>query len=493
MTAPNGTGRRPRVRWGSTVKPIRRKMQRQLNKASSGIDGLDEITGGGLPGGRSTLVCGGPGSGKTLFAISFLARGALRDGEAGVLLSFDEPIDEIEVNCQSLGFDLADLRARNLLATDHLHIERQEIEETGEYDLEGLFIRLAHTIDQVKARRVVLDSIDTLFAGIPNQAILRAELRRLLKWLKARDLTTVITAEKAGDGLTRNCVEEYVSDCVILLEQRIQDELATRRLRVVKYRGSAHGTNEYPFLIEQTGLSLAPVTSLGLSHAVSDERISTGIPGLDAMLEGKGYYKGSSIMVSGGPGTGKTSMGAHFAQSAASRGERCLYLAFEESEAQLIRNMRTIGVDLGPAAGDGRLFIRAVRPTSLGLEMHLARMLHTVRELRPDVVVVDPLSALRASGSGGQSILMVLRLIDFLKCAGATALYLTVQGDEDQTELNISSLMDTWITLRNARKEAGPERSLYIVKSRGMAHSPNLHQFGIGATGVTVDDQKGGK
>ena len=462
-------------------------MPRQLRKVSSGIKGLDEITGGGLPAGRCSLLCGGPGSGKTLLAMTFLVEGANK-GEPGVLMSFDERISEIEVNCASLGFDLPVLQQQGLLSTDYLHVDGQEIQETGDYDLEGLFIRLGFAVDQVKARRVVLDSIDTLFAGIPNLSILRAELRRLLVWLKERDLTAVITAERGDGGLTRHGIEEYVSDCVILLEQRVRDELATRRLRIIKYRGTSHGTNEYPFLIEESGLSLIPVTSLGLAHIVSNERTPTGIDGLDAMLDGKGYYKGSSILLSGGPGTGKSSIGAQFARAAAERGARGLYLAFEESEAQLVRNMRTIGVDLQPMIADGRLIVSAVRPTAHGLEMHLARMMHIVQGVRPDIVVVDPLSALQASGSAGQSGIMVLRLIDYLKSVGATSLYLTVRSDQDKTELNISSLMDTWIILKNLREGDGLERRLYIVKSRGMPHSSQVRAFSIGADGVRIAD-----
>ena len=466
-------------------------MHPSLPKASSGIKGLDEITGGGLPAGRPTLVCGGPGSGKTLLALTFLVRGAREDNEPGVFLSFDEPIAEVETNSLSLGFDLAALRQANLLAEDYLHIERREIQETGEYDLEGLFIRLGHAIDTVGARRVVLDSIDTLFAGIPNHAILRAELRRLFTWLKERGISTIITAERGENGLTRHGIEEYVSDCVILLEQRVQDELATRRLRVVKYRGSSHGTNEYPFLIEETGLSLVPVTSLGLTHVVTDARIPTGIAGLDAMLEGKGYYRGSSILISGGPGTGKTSIGAHFVAAASARGERCLFWTFEESEAQLVRNMRTIGIDLRSAIDAGHLTISAARPTTYGLETHLARMSHMTSEMRPDVVVVDPLSALRAGGTLGQSNIMVLRLIDYLKSAGTTALYLNVQSSDDMSEMNISSLMDTWIKISNPRDDNVPERRVLVVKSRGMSHSATMSQFEIGTNGVRISDRKG--
>lgn len=460
-----------------------------LKKAATGINGLDEVTGGGLPAGRATLVCGGPGCGKTLLATSFLVQGALRDGAPGVLISFDERKSELETNSQSLGFDLAELQAKGLLAIDFVHIDRQEIHETGEYDLEGLFIRLAYAVDTVKARRVVLDSIDTLFAGIPNEAILRAELRRLFLWMKERDLSVIITAERGETNLTRHGIEEYVSDCVIVLEQRVQDELATRRLRVVKYRGSAHGANEYPFLITDAGLSLMPVTSLGLAHTVSDQRVSSGIVGLDRMLDGKGYYKGSSILVTGGPGAGKTSIGAQFALSALEKGERCLYYLFEESQAQFLRNIHAIGVDLQPAIAAGHLRFEAVRPTTHGLETHLARMMHTIDEVKPERVIIDPLSALQAGGAPGQSKAMVMRLIDFLKTVGATTLYLAVQGEADQTDRNISSLMDTWIALKNHRSDRALERRLYIVKSRGMPHSAEVSSLEISTDGVRVTER----
>jgi circadian clock protein KaiC len=469
-----------------TVEKGGYEMLRHLTKAASGITGLDEITGGGLPVGRATLVCGGPGSGKTLLAITFLAEGAMHHDEPGVLLSFDERIPEIEVNCGALGVDLADLQQRGLLATDYLHIERRDIQETGEYDLEGLFIRLAHAVAKVNARRVVLDGIDTLFAGVPNDAIMRAELRRLLVWLKERDLSTVITAEHGQSTLTRHGIEEYVSDCVIFLEQRVSEEIATRRLRIVKYRGTSHGTNEYPFLIEPAGLSLIPITALGLAHKVSNLRVATGIAGLDTMLEGKGFYQGASILISGGPGSGKTSIGAQFAHAVTSRGMRCLYLTFEESEPQLVRNMLTIGIDLRPMIEQRCLIVSAVRPTSHGLEMHLARIVNIIREMRPDAIVVDPLSALQASSASGQSEIMVLRLVDFIKSAGTTALYLAVHRGLDDTDLNISSLMDTWITVRNTHSDEPPGRRLYIVKSRGMAHSPDVRAFSIGASGVQI-------
>ena len=424
-----------------------------------------------------------------MLATSFLVEGA-RNGEPAVFLSFDKSPADLDINSRSLGFDLAGLRARNLLSIDYIHIDRQEIHETGEYNLEGLFIRLGYAIDQIEARRVVLDGVDTLFAGLPNEALLRSELRRLFGWLKERGLSSIVTAERGDKSLTRHGIEEYLSDCVIVLEQRVREELTTRRLRVVKYRGSAHGANEYPYLIDDGGIKILPVTSLGLDHKVSSERISSGVAGLDALLEGKGFYKGSSILISGGPGSGKTSIGAHFALAAAKRGERCLYFAFEESEPQLVRNMRSIGIDLQPAIDSGKLSIVSVRPTAHGLEMHLTRMMHLVQDLNPRVAVVDPLTALEDGGSVAQASMMVLRLIDYLKSAGATALYLSVQDEDDKSNLSISSLMDSWITLRNLRKENGLERQLFIAKSRGMAHSADVRKLSIGAQGVQVSARK---
>ena len=465
-------------------------MSSRLRKVSTGINGLDEITGGGLPGGRATLLCGGPGCGKTLLATSFIVQGA-RDGEPAVFVTFDEKASDLDINTRSLGFDLAGLQATNLLSIDYIHVDRQEIYEIGEYNLEGLFIRLGYAIDQIGARRIVLDGIDTLFAGLLNEGLLRSELRRLFGWLKDRGLSSIITAERGEAALTRHGIEEYVSDCVIVLEQRVQQELATRRLRIVKYRGSMHGTNEYPYLIEDGGIKLLPVTSLGLTHTVYSERISTGIAGLDRMLENKGFYKGSSILVSGGPGTGKTSIGVQFALAATARGERCLYFAFEESEPQLVRNMRSIGLDLQKPIDKKQLSVVSVRPTTHGLEMHLTRMMHLAQDMKPDVVVVDPLTALESGGSIAQASMMVLRLIDHLKCAGATTLYLSVQEGDNKSSLNISSLMDSWITIRNIQRERDLERHLIIVKSRGMSHSADVRELVMSANGVQVCERKG--
>jgi circadian clock protein KaiC len=463
-------------------------MVEQLRKVPTGIAGLDELTRGGLPAGRPTLVCGGPGCGKTLLATTFLVRGAIDHGEPGLLVSFDERIGDLGVNVASLGFDLPELEERGILATDHVMIDRHEMHETGDYDLEALFIRLDYAVRRVSARRVVLDTIDTLFAGIPNEAIVRSEVRRLFDWLKDRQLTTVVTAERGEGSLTRHGVEEYVSDCVILLDHRIIDDLSTRRLRVVKYRGTSHGTNEYPFLIDEKGIAVVPITSLGLDHVASEETISSGLPGLDAMLGGKGYFKGSSTLVSGGPGTGKTTVAAQFADSCCRRGERCLYFSFEESSSQLVRNMRSPGIDLQPWIDQGLLRFQTSRPSLGGLELHLALMLKAVRDFQPSAVVVDPFSALIASGAHYQITSMALRLADYLKSNGITALYLSLQGVEGSVGLDVSSIMDVWIVLRNLRSETELSRRLHIVKARGIAHSNDVRRMEITSAGVRLTD-----
>jgi len=461
-------------------------MVEQLRKVPSGIAGLDELTGGGLPAGRPTLVCGGPGCGKTLLATTFLVTGATAHAEPGVFMSFDERIADLGVNVASLGFDLPDLEVRKLLATDYVHLDRRELHETGEYDLEGLFVRLNAAVRRVGAKRVVLDSIDTLFAGIPNEAILRSELRRLFVWLKERELTTLITAERGEKTLTRHGIEEYVSDCVIVLDHRVIDDLSTRRLRVVKYRGTSHGTNEYPFLIDADGITVLPITSLGLRHGASEERLPTGLAELDAMLAGEGYFRGTSIFVTGGPGTGKTTIGAHFAEATCRRGERCLYFSFEESPSQLVRNMRSAGIELQPWIDKGLLSCHASRPSLGGLEMHLAVTLKAIQDFGPAVVIVDPLSSLLASGIGYQSAGMMLRLVDFLKSKNVTALFVSLQEGEEPSQMHISSIMDTWIVVRNVRSDTELSRRLHVVKARGMAHSSRVQQMEITSKGVRL-------
>jgi len=467
------------------------KASRQLPKAPTGIQGLDEITAGGLPKGRPTLVCGSAGCGKTLLAMEFLVRGATQFNEPGVFMAFEETAQDLTQNVASLGFDLKDLIARKKMVLDFVYIERSEIEETGEYDLEGLFIRLGHAIDSIGAKRVVLDTIESLFAGLPNPLILRAELRRLFRWLKAKGVTAIITGERGGDTLTRQGLEEYISDCVIVLDHRVSDQVSSRRLRVVKYRGSTHGTNEYPFLIDEDGISVLPVTSLGLQQAASTQRIPTGVARLDAMLGGAGYYRGSSVLISGTAGTGKTSLAMHFAEAACRRGERAIYFAFEESPNQIMRNMRSIGLDLQAWVQKGLLQFQATRPTFAGLEMHLTTMHKAINAFKPQVVIVDPLNSFVIGGNETEVKSMLMRLVDFLKMKQITGLFtsLTTSGEPlEQSEVAISSLIDTWLLLRAIEIGGERNRGLYILKSRGMAHSNQIREFLLTNHGVELRD-----
>ena len=461
---------------------------RALAKARTGISGLDEVTFGGLPAGRPTLICGGPGCGKTLLATTFLVNGTVMFNEPGVFVSFEETSDDLIKNVASLGYDLGALVAQKKIAIDFVRVERSEIEETGEYDLEGLFVRLDYAIKSVGAKRVVLDTLEMLFAGLGDTQILRAEIRRLFAWLKQRDVTAIITAEQGEGAMTRYGIEEYVSDCVFLLDNRVSDQITTRRLRVVKYRGSAHGTNEYPFLIDAQGVSVLPVTSAGLAHAASDEVISTGIPGLNQMLGAGGFYRGTSILVSGTAGTGKTSLAANFIEAVCARGERCLYFAFEESPAQIVRNMRSIGLDLQPRVDAGLLRFEAARPSLFGLEMHLARMYREIEEFAPAAAVLDPISALR--GETGDVHSMLLRVIDLLKSRGITAFLtnlLSVEG-MDKSDAGMSSLMDTWLSLVQLETNGERNRGIYVLKSRGMNHSNQIREYQLTSQGVKLVD-----
>ncbi len=463
-----------------------------LPKAPTGIRGLDEITEGGFPLGRPTLICGSAGSGKTMLAAEFIVHGAVDYGEPGVFMMFEENAEELAQNLRSLGVDLAQLQKQKKIAVDHVHIERNEIQETGEYDLEGLFIRLGHAIDTIGAKRVVLDTIEALFSGLPNHAVLRAELRRLFRWLKDRGVTAVITGERGEQSLTRYGLEEYVADCVILLDHRIVDQVSTRRLRVVKYRGTAHGTNEYPFLIAANGISVLPITSMRLDHQASTERVSTGIDGLDDMLGGAGLYRGSSTLVSGAPGTGKSSVGASFAEAACRRGERALMFAYEESAKQMLRNMKSIGIDLGHWQERGLLHIDASRPTLHGLEQHLVHMYELVRDLKPSVVVVDPISNFTLNKDDRALKPTLMRLIDYLKQKGVTALFTSLTSDASadvaESQVGVSSLMDTWVLLSNMAGNGERTRTLQVLKSRGMPHSHQVREFVMGDHGVDLVD-----
>lgn len=460
-----------------------------LRKAGTGIAGLDAITFGGLPAGRPTLIAGAAGAGKSLFALTFLINGATQFGEQGVLMSFEERAEDIAANCASLGYDVDGLVAAGKLAIDYVRVERSEIEEAGEYDLEGLFVRLGYAIDKVGATRVVLDTLEALFSGLGDGPILRAELRRLFEWLKARGVTALITAERGDEGrLTRHGIEEYISDCVIVLDNRVEDQITTRRLRVMKYRGSAHGTNEYPFLIDASGISVLPITSAGLRHAVSSGIVPSGIGGIDAMLGADGFYCGSSILVSGTSGAGKTTFGASFIDAACRRGERAILFSFEESKEQIIRNMRSVGIDLQAHLDSGLLAIEAARPSLFGLEMHLTLMNRAIEQMNPAVVVVDPISAMRGPDSEVHA--MLLRMVDLLKVRGITAMFTNLVGPEgeDKSEHGLSSLMDSWIGLHHAEANGERNNTLYVLKSRGMSHSNQIREYAIGAGGIGLID-----
>jgi circadian clock protein KaiC len=464
---------------------------KHLDKTPSGIPGLDEITGGGLPKGRPSLICGAAGSGKTLFSMEFIVRGAVEFGEPGVFMAFEEKAEELATNVASLGFNLDKLQKDALLKIDHVQVERSEIEETGEYDLDGLFIRLGYAIDTIGAKRVVLDTIENLFSGLNNQAILRAELRRLFAWLKDKGVTAIITGEKGDGSLTRQGLEEYVSDCVILLDHRVVNQISTRLLRIIKYRGTVHGTNEYPFLIDEDGISVLPITSLQLDADVSSQRISSGIPALDKMLGGKGFFRGSSILVSGTAGTGKTSIAAYFAHETCKRKERCLYFAFEESPQQIMRNMLSIGIDLKADVDKGLLEMHASRPTLFGLEMHLVDIHKKIKRFKPQTVILDPITNLITIGSVGEVKAMLIRLIDFLQSEQITVLFTALSLNtivNEQTDEGVSSLVDAWLLVRDIESNGERNRGMYIMKSRGMKHSNQVREFVITDDGLDLVD-----
>ena len=464
-------------------------------KVLTGIKGLDEITYGGIPKGRSTLICGSAGCGKTLFAMEFLVNGALQHGEPGVFVSFEETEEDLISNVASLRFDIKKLTAQKKFAIEYIQVDRSEILETGEYDLSGLFVRLGHAIDSLGAKRVVLDTVEALFSSLKDEGILRSELKRLFLWLKAKGVTSMITSEQGDGTLTRHGIEEYVSDCVILLDQRVNDEISTRRLRVLKYRGSVHGTSEVPFLIDQNGISVLPVTSLGLTHPGSNKRVSSGVADLDTMLGGKGYTRGSSILISGTAGTGKTSLAAAFAIAVCRRGEKCMLISFEESPGQLTQNMLSIGLDFRPWLANGTLLIFSTRPSLYGLEMHLLDLHKRISEFKPQAVVLDPLTSLLSQGRPLEILSMLTRMIDLLKSRTITGLFTALVSSDnssgDSSQVGVSSLIDTWLVLREIEIQKNRrERGLYIVKSRGTAHSNEVKKLVLSNRGIQLESAK---
>lgn len=469
----------------------RPKASEGLQKERTGIPGFDEITRGGLPKGRPTLICGSAGAGKTLFAMEFLARGAMLYDEPGVFVSFEETDQELTTNVASLGFDLNQLVADKKILLDYVFIERSEIEETGEYDLEGLFLRLSYAIDTIGAKRVVLDTLEALFSALPNEAIIRAELRRLFRWLKEKGVTAVITCERGDGTLTRYGLEEYVADCVILLDHRVQNQISTRRMRIIKYRGTSHGTNEYPFLIDERGFSVLPITSVGLTHKAPTEYVSSGVARLDTMLSGKGFYRASSILISGTAGTGKSTIAAHFVDATCRRGEKALFFAFEESQNQICRNMRSIGIDLEKHVKKGLLKFQNARPSAYGLEVHLALIHKLITEYKPSIVIVDPITNFLAVGDTIETKSMLTRLIDFLKLQQITAMFTSLTSPDsalEDSQVDVSSLMDTWVLVKNIENNGERNRGIYILKSRGMAHSNQVREFLLTNNGIELVD-----
>jgi circadian clock protein KaiC len=470
--------------------------QAAFSKASTGVPGLDEITSGGLPRGRTTLLCGGPGSGKTVLGMQILLQGILQYNENAVCLAFEENEEELTANVKSLGYDVRSLVTQKRLSVDYISVDRNEIEEAGAYDLEGLFVRLDYAIRSVNAKRVLLDSLEYLFSGLSNEGLVRSEIRRLFRWLKDRGITAIVTAEAAplDNQFTRWGLEEYAADCVIFLDHRVNEQISTRRIRVVKYRGSSHGTNEYPFLLDDSGFSVLPITSLGLTHDAPIERVSTGIDDLDSMLEGNGFFRGSSILITGTAGTGKSTFAAHFAKAACERGEKAIIFAFEESPQQILRNMTSVGLELKPHLDSGTLRIISSRPTTMGLEAHLATMHREVEIFKPSILICDPITNLISAGNVGQVKSMLTRLIDYLKNNEITAMFtnLTFQGIEEETAIGISSLMDAWILLSD--QDAGPgnrRRVIKLLKARGMAHSTKPQEFTLNESGVHIFDEDG--
>ena len=463
-----------------------------LMKSPTGIAGLDELTHGGLPMGRPTLLCGAAGSGKTIFSLEFLVNGIQEYGEPGIFLAFEETAEDLAKNVSSLGFDLRSLEEDGKLIVDYVHVDRSQIAVAGAYDLEGLFIRLQSSVNAIGAKRVVVDTLETIFSGFDNPALLRNEVRRLFRWFKERGLTVIITAERGEGQLTRSGLEEYVSDCVIMLDHRVNDQLSTRRLRVVKYRGSVHGTNEYPFLIDEKGISVLPLSALGLNHEVSNERISSGVQKLDEMLEGKGYFRGSTILVSGTAGSGKTSLSCILADATCRGGERCLYFAFEESPAQIMRNMRSIGLDLKQWQDAGLLRFLASRPSLHGLEMHLVQIMRLVSEFKPALVIIDPIFNLIDMGSVAEINSILIRLIDHLKTLQITTFFSNLTTGEksssEATDVGISSLIDTWLFVQDIESSGERNRGLYVLKSRGMAHSNQIREFQLTDNGILLQE-----
>ena len=464
----------------------------QLQKCLTGIKGFDEITEGGLPKNRITLISGGPGAGKTLLGIDFLVNGVTKYQERGVFMSFEETEAEIYEDVASLSLDLPGLVLKKEIAFEHVLLDRSDIQDKGEFNLEGLFIRLELAIDAIGAKRVVLDSIESLFVGITDLGILRLEIKRLFRWLKQKQVTVIITGEQGENTFTRHGLEEFISDCIILLDNRVRQQVSTRRIRVIKYRGSKHGTNEYPFVIDKDGLSVIPITSAGLDHPGSAEKVSTGVPSLDKMFDQGGYARGSTVLISGTAGTGKTSLAVSFALERCKKGERCLYVSYEESPGQLVQNMKSVGFDLEKWTKKGLLKIVSTRPAFFGLEMHLLDLYKILADFNPSAVVIDPLTSLIGQAEESEIQSMLTRMIDALKSKSITGVFTSLvsssASNDTSGEIGVSSLIDTWIVVRELEENKGNKRTrgLYIAKSRGTGHSNDIHKLVFSDDGIDL-------
>jgi circadian clock protein KaiC len=464
-----------------------------LAKAQTGIPGLDEITRGGLPAGRPTLIYGGPGCGKTILAMEFLVHGAQDLDEPGLFVSFEETEAQLLENFSSFGFGLEELIEKKKLKISYVELSRGEIVEAGAFSLDGLLIRLQHGIVEIGAKRVVLDSLETLFSSLSINERLRNEVARLFRWLRDAGVTAIITGERGQEQFTRHGFEDYVSDCVLLLDHRTVGQISKRRMRIIKYRGSGHATNEFPFLIGETGLSVVPITSIDLGHRACSERVSTGVKDLDEMLGGEGYFKSTTALITGRSGTGKSSLAAAFALAACERGERCLYFSFEESASQVVRNMRSLGMDLEPWVEQGLLAIRSFRPTFRGLEEHLVSVAEQTSLFDPTCVVMDPTTNFVTVGDEEEVKSMLTRILDLLKRRGTTLVMTALTagvGTPDQTENPLSSLVDTWIVVDLELRGNVRHRAIHVVKSRGMEHSHEMRELLMSSRGLSIRGAK---
>jgi circadian clock protein KaiC len=459
---------------------------------ATGIDGLDFVLQGGLPAGRPTLLRGAAGTGKTVIALTFLCEG-IAAGDSGVLVTFDESPEALLEHAEGFGFPARRHRTEGRLRILDMRPDRNEVQVGDTIELTAVLARIGHALDSTGASRLVVDAIDAMEAGFANSQSLRTELARVFDWIRDRGVTSLITTGEHAEFSARYGLEDYIADCVIALKQEVKHRVMTRVLRVVKRRGRGHGTNEYPFLLDTDGLFLVPVTGSVLGAPVSEQLLSTGIPGLDAMLGGQGIYQGSTVLLSGQAGTGKTSIACSLTQAACAAGIPVLYLSFEESVAELTRNQRSLGIDIGRYLADddrGTLVMLPIRAVELGLEEHLMRAMHLVKRHRPALVVLDPVSSLAGRGDEPGAKEILLRLLHLIKEEGITVVATELLSDDSQgvSHLDVSSMIDVWIKLRRHEHNGEMNRLIYVVKARGLPISDQVKEFRITSTGLRIED-----